>query len=498
MKWQDFWPKLYGRANCKTSYWVTRYFYLRGLGALYFIAATILFFQGPGLIGPHGLAPIQNTTASMLERFGSMLELQKNFPSLLWISAEDSTLYIMAGVMGLGSAFMVLGFCNWIILIVMWICQLSLVNSAWPFYGFGWETMLLEMTFFSLFLCHPWRWSLKRVRQPTISYFSIFPLYWMLFRLMFGAGLIKIRGDECWLNLTCMDVHYQTQPNPHFLSWFYHQMPWWFHRFEVGFTHFVELLVPFGFLLMAKVRWISVLITILFQLVLISTGNLAFINWQTIVLCLIGLDDRFWHWILQKKYLDPNLSKESSSTHSLCNKALPAIAMLIVLSLSYRPLMNMISPGQRMNESYDPFHLVNSYGLFGSITKKRFEVVVEGTLDEKVSDQTVWLAYEFPCKPGDVNRRPCWITPYHLRLDWQMWFSAMRPRLQEPWLLKLGEKLLQNEARVLSLMSHNPFPDQPPKWVRMELYLYEWAPSGSKNWWQRQRVGEYLPPIRLR
>ena len=26
---------------------------------------------------------------------------------------------------------------------------------------------------------------------------------------MIGAGLIKIRGDKCWTDLTCMNYHYE-------------------------------------------------------------------------------------------------------------------------------------------------------------------------------------------------------------------------------------------------------------------------------------------------
>jgi hypothetical protein len=38
-------------------------------------------------------------------------------------------------------------------------------------------------------------------------------LRWLLFRLEFGAGLIKMRGDRCWRDLTCLYYHHETQPN---------------------------------------------------------------------------------------------------------------------------------------------------------------------------------------------------------------------------------------------------------------------------------------------
>jgi hypothetical protein len=42
---------------------------------------------------------------------------------------------------------------------------------------------------------------------------------------MIGAGMIKIRGDQCWRDLTCMNYHYQTQPVPNPFSIYFHNTP---------------------------------------------------------------------------------------------------------------------------------------------------------------------------------------------------------------------------------------------------------------------------------
>ena len=69
-----------------------------------------------------------------------------------------------------------------------------------------------------------------------------------------------------------------------------------------------------------------------------------------------------------------------------------------------------------MNTSYEPFRIVNTYGAFGSVTKNRTEVVLEGTWDEDPkSPNANWMEYDFPCKPGDLTQRPCLISPYHYR-----------------------------------------------------------------------------------
>jgi hypothetical protein len=172
---------------------------------------------------------------------------------------------------------------------------------------------------------------------------------------------------------------------------------------------------------------------------------------------------------------------------------------VLVLVLSISPVMNMLSPHQRMNTSFEPLHLVNSYGAFGSVGKLRDEVILEGTADARPGPGAHWRAYEFKCKPGDVKRRPCWITPYHYRLDWQMWFAALSNYEQEPWIVHLVYKLLHNDAGVQRLMANRPFPHAPPRYIRAERYRYRFTRIGHMNgaYWQRERIAMYLPPLSL-
>jgi hypothetical protein len=171
-----------------------------------------------------------------------------------------------------------------------------------------------------------------------------------------------------------------------------------------------------------------------------------------------------------------------------------------VAVLSVQPVMNLVSKNQAMNASFDPFHLVNTYGAFGSVTRTRYEVILEGTLDAVVTPSTRWQAYEFKAKPGDPARRPPQVTPYHYKIDWQMWFAAMSDYYNHPWLLNFVAKLLKNDPGTLGLIRSNPFPERPPQFIRAELYEYhftrERAPGG--NWWDRHRVAAYLPPLSLK
>jgi hypothetical protein len=177
-------------------------------------------------------------------------------------------------------------------------------------------------------------------------------------------------------------------------------------------------------------------------------------------------------------------------------------ATVLLVSRSWHPARNLLSRRQLMNASFDPWHLVNTYGAFGSITRVRHEIVVEGTRDADVGDATQWEAYEFKAKPGDPQRRPPQIAPYHLRLDWLMWFAALSPRHPAPWFLAFVEKLLANDRDTLRLLRHNPFVDEPPRFVRARLYRYRFTDRAERKrtgaWWHRTLVGEYLRPVSAR
>jgi hypothetical protein len=150
-----------------------------------------------------------------------------------------------------------------------------------------------------------------------------------------------------------------------------------------------------------------------------------------------------------------------------------------------------------MNTGFNPFDLVNSYGAFGSVGRERDEIIFEGTSDEMVTPSTHWSAYEFRCKPGDPDRRPCLMSPYHYRIDWQIWFAAMTVPRGAPWTAYFVWKLLENDRGTLSLLANNPFPERPPRYIRATLYRYRFAPLGEKGAWRREPLGAWLPPLSL-
>ena len=370
--------------------------------------------------------------------------------------------------------------------LALWALYLSVVNVGQTFYGFGWETLLLEAGFLAVFL------GPAAQAPPTLALW----LYrWLLFRVEFGAGLIKLRGDRCWRDLTCLDYHHETQPLPGPLSWYFHHLPRPLHRVEVLANHAAQLVVPFGLFAPQPVARVAGLVIIVTQAWLLVSGNFSWLNLITIVLATSALDDTLLRAVLP---VDPPDRLAASAGWQ--RAAVVALALLVAV-LSVRPAGNLVGRRQLMNASFDPLRLVNTYGAFGAITRVRREVVLEGTDDPTPGPDTVWREYQFKAKPGDPHRRPRQVAPYHLRLDWLLWFAAMAPPSTHPWMATLVTRLLEHDRPTLKLLGGNPFGDHPPAVVRARLYRYRFTTPAERHqtgaWWSRDLLGDYLPPLRL-
>uniref|UniRef100_A0A9J8AFI1 Lipase maturation factor n=1 Tax=Cyprinus carpio carpio TaxID=630221 RepID=A0A9J8AFI1_CYPCA len=446
------------------TYWLTRIVLLRALAFIYFVAFTVAYNQNKQLIGEKGLMPCKDYLRSVKRYVGGKIGFAAlaYTPSVLWFmdwNEMDANLdgIALAG-MALSGFVLIMGSANMIIMGVLWILYHSIVNVGQLWYSFGWESQLLESVFLGIFLCPLWSLSPMPRRCPP-SLVSIWTFRWLIVRIMLGAGLIKIRGDRCWRELTCMDYHY--------------------------------------------------------EVVLIISGNLSFLNWLTIVPSLACFDDaalaflfrrsgRATQTLLQIQTEEASGLKPAPSKGMLIRRVLNVSLGILIAYLSVPVVMNLLSSRQMMNTSFDPLRIVNTYGAFGSVTKERTEVVFQGTLSvNHTGEEVVWEEYEFLCKPGALDRRPCLISPYHYRLDWLMWFAAFQTYEQSEWVIHIAGRLLANDSTVLSLMGHNPFQNrEKPRWIRGEHFRYKFTRPGSSSaaqgkWWVRKRIGPYFPPVNL-
>jgi len=320
---------------------------------------------------------------------------------------------------------------------------------------------------------------------------------WLIFRIMVGAALIKLRGDPVWRDLTALYYHFETQPIPGPLSRWFHFLPHPLLKAGVLFNFLAELVAPWFAFYPRIPRRIAGVIMVLFQFTLILSGNLSFLNWLTIVPILACFDDGFWATLLPRRFVNRAIAAAVSAQPSQPMRRAAWIVAVLIGLLSVPPVLNMISPRQIMNTSFNPLDLVNTYGAFGSVGQERLNVVFEGTDDAFPLASAAWKAYPYQALPVALDRRPPQIAPYQPRLDWQMWFAAMGSPDEYPWTLHLVWKLLHNDPGALSLFGGNPFPEKPPRYVRAVLYRYRFAPPGnpSGNWWNREEIGLWLPPL---
>lgn len=482
----------------RATFVLTRFLLLRLLGFVYFVAFLCSEREAMPLWGKRGLLPIAELTTDVLLREGSRLRAFRVLPTLFWaIGSSDTAIEIVLATGVVLSLSVALGVTNAWVMTALWALYLSFTNVGQVFTGYGWEIQLVETGFLAIFLC-PSR-SLHPFPKTPPHALVLWLFRWLIVRIMLGAGLIKLRGDACWRDFTCLVYHYETQPVPSPVSWLLHQAPRPFHVAGVAVNHLVEIVAPFFAFGPKLARHVAGSAFIAFQIFLIVSGNLSFLNWLTIVPAIACFDDDALRRVLPARLVAMAERRTTEREPSRRMRWASLSVGLVVAILSIDPIANLVSSQQSMNQSFNPLHLVNTYGAFGSVNKERFEVVLQGTSAKLVDERTKWIDYELPCKPGDVVRRPCVITPYHHRLDWQMWFLPGTRPAREGWFLHLVQKILQGDKAVAPLFARDPFPSSPPKYVRAALFRYEFtrAGDGSGAWWRRTEVGEYLRPVSL-
>lgn len=456
----------------------------RGVALVYLIGFVAARNQFRGLLGSRGLTPI----ARYVERVPF-----RRSPSIFhWNSSDRFFLaccwlgIALAGVALVGlldRAPIPLVMAVWLLL---WALYLSIVNVGQRWYSFGWESLLCEAGFLTAFL------GPADVATPDVA---LILFWWLLFRVEFGAGMIKLRGDPCWRDLTCLEYHHETQPMPNPLSRWFHHLPRSLHRVEVAANHVAQLLAPFLLFAPQPLRTGAALLMIVTQAYLMLSGNFAWLNLLTIVLACAALDGE----------LIPSLPglrapEALAASPAWFDGVVIGVAVLVAV-LSWPTVVNLLSQHQRMNASFTPLRLVNTYGAFGSITRDRDEIVIEGTDDPHPGPRSEWREYGFKGKPTDPAQRPRQVAPYHLRLDWLLWFVPLSPAYGDPWLEPFLRALLAGEPDVLALLDRNPYPDAPPTAVRVRRYRYRFTTRAEKRatgrYWSRELIGDVVRPVSL-
>jgi lipase maturation factor 1 len=476
---------MWGRNHEPPRYDLVSFLFLRLFGLVYLSAFVSFAVQAQGLIGSNGILPV----ADLVDAVAGSLGPERFFlaPMVFWLNDSDVAIQAVCWAGAGLSLLLVVNLLPRLSLFLLYALYLSLFYAGQDFMTFQWDTFLLETGFAAILL--------SVAPAP-----GIWLLRWLLFRLMFMSGVVKLlSGDPNWWNLSALLDHFLTQPLPTPLAWYAAQLPPGLLKFATGGTFFIELILPFLIFCPRRLRFCSAFGILLLQGCILITGNYNWFNLQTMLLCLPLFDDA-----AMRKILPRRLGRLRQGRNQAPRRAVTVVVSALALLIVFCSLVRMDerfggSPpvlAQTVDSLIEPLHIVSDYGLFAVMTTKRHEIIIEGSYDG-----AEWRDYEFWYKPGDVARPPRWNIPHQPRLDWQMWFAALDDPRHLWWFSRFLERLLENEPTVTALLERNPFADKPPIYVRAQLYDYTYAGSEEKvrgQWWDRRLLGLYFPAVHLK
>jgi len=510
---------------------VSRWVFLRALGAIYLSAFYSLLFQIRGLLGPDGLLP----AGSYLEEVRKVMPGAAHYwyaPTLLWISSSPGALLALVWMGMLVSLALVANRWPRAMLAAAFLLFLSFVGAAQDFSGYQSDGMLLAAGLMGLFLAPGGLRPGLGEREPP-SRATLFLLRLLWFSIYFESGVAKyFGGDPSWRDFTAMNEYYQNGPLPTWIGWYAHQLPTRFHQATAVGIVLVELVVVCLVFLPRPFRIACFFLVTAMQAGIIATANYAFLNYLVLFLGIFLLDDRFFlpllpgraQAVVRASLERPPAEDATDEAPSVLRLGLdaPAPAALPAPEPAWRRasaaaglaakgllfawvlyatvflLLQQIWPGlplpARPASVLEPLRIANSYGLFGRMTWSRYEIEFQGS-----SDGSNWTPYPFRYKPQALDQAPGIYAPYQPRFEWNLWFAALGTWRENPFVVRTEQQLLLGNRQVLALFARDPFPASPPARVRAVVWQYWFTDRAGRratgDWWHREYRGLYAPVL---
>lgn len=494
---------LWGASTHAPAYQISGWLFPRLLGVVFVCAFVSLWVQIDGLAGSHGILPV---TAQLDALRGATTAALWFRPSLLWLGASDGALHGWLAVGTVASLLLALGIRPVIAAFVAWLCYLSFVTTVPVFLNFQWDALLLEVGLLAVF-CLPWRRG-QTLGSSALPRLGRLLIWWLLFRLMFESGVVKLHGFDmaghnAWLDGTALDFHYFTQPIPAWTSWWAVQLPHWFNRLSLFLVLVIELILPFALLGPRRLRMTAFWGFTALMLLILATGNYGFFNLLTLVLCVTLVDDASWPAPLRRWLVRRKSTLQPAPTPRFQRFVLPVFAALILSATTAQLLLvlHKTPPAWtvKIMSALWPLRSTNSYGLFSVMTTERPEITIETS-----ADGLTWepLVFRYKMAPGK-SALPLF-PPHMPRLDWQMWFAALEFRATgriPDWMSPFLHRVMQQSPSVLALLKPNPALASSPRFLRIRLDLLTFTswrdPECGNRIWNVHPLPAYTQVFRL-
>jgi hypothetical protein len=407
----------------------------------------------------------------------------------------------LLAVGALAALLLIAGRVPWWALLTAWAVQVFLLHAGGPWLYYQGDVLLAETGFLLLFVASP-RWlKLPPPSQIGPKSLGLILLNGLLIKVMLGSGLAKLTGgDPFWLRETALNVFFETQPLPTTTAWFFHHLPGTILKHALWYAVLIEVMLP-GYVLLPRLfRSIAAGGFTLLMVLIIASGHHGWMPWLVILLSLFLIDDRTW-----RQWLPEDRSPAASTCPHRPVSAQGWTFLLLWIPLAGGAVFGLGAdafppPWRQTGETLSFFRSGNRYAMFGRIVPRRLEVEIQGSLDGEH-----WREYLFKVKPGHPQRLSQLPDLHTRRLDLQFYQVARHHGSRQvfsdlPWLQRLSEGLLHNDPVITGLLDVNPFPDQPPRYLRFVTYDVRFADPVTRRdrgiWWVRSVRGLFAPVVR--
>lgn len=489
-----------------------RWILLRGLGALYLVIFWGVVAESQALIGPKGIAPLPTFFEAVEKVSTGPVEMLLRAPTLFWFGTGSGMIAAL-GWCGVAAAALLL-FNVWprMALFGCWLIHLSFVASWQAFSSTIVDEVMIETALLSIAFAPAGVWPGLGGQSPPRR-IAVFTMRWLLFRMMFESGIMKILlGDPHWRNFTATELMYDTSPFPTVVGYYMRMLPHYAHVGEVAFTYVAELVAPLLAVFGGRWgRWAAFGIWVAFQAGIQASASFGWLNTGAAALGIVLLDDQMLASAANALRLGSlrrvfagawaHAPRPAAPLARYGLRVLLGAHFLVTLYYSVivlggfklkdipyfesRPVEYLVAGFRSVNVYYP-------YAYFFATSK--YEVEFMGSND----GGSTWRTYEYKYKPQQPDRICGFIAPRYARFEATLQiavFNVPKSRLFP----KVAAQLIECNPDVVGLFKANPFPDKPPTMIRMPVYELQFEDLGAHRrtglFWKKKFAGDYLPMV---